>query len=372
MQQFPTIEVELVEHTPGRPLTGIGRYTRELYRHLQPLVAVRMVAHVGPPLTRQLSFLHHVPVGVLGHREGSIVHFMEDLGCSQMLWRPLRPAVATSHDLGMLVWPPEVRMHRLLDRVILRLSYLGLKRMDAVITLSEFSRKMLVERLGIPPQRIFVIYSGHDGGLFRPLPRAREALEERYGVPASRHFANLLYVGSELPRKNMATLLKALSLLPRHVRLLKVGAPGVKRYRAETLRLIEQYGLADQVLFFDVVPEQVLPLFYSAADVCMFPSFLEGFGFPVLEAMACGAPVVCADNSSMPELTGDAALHVDPQNAQAYAEAVLCLLDDPSLCERMAAQGRARAEQFTWARSAAAVAHVYRRLTGAGASPLQE
>jgi glycosyltransferase involved in cell wall biosynthesis len=360
MKRSDRIEVELVEHSPGAPLTGIGRYTRELYDRLLPHVSVRLTTHIDPPFaTGHLSFLHHLPVGVRAHQAGNIVHFTEDMGCSQMLWSPVRPAVATSHDLGMLVWPPEANMHRPLDRVLVWLSYLGLKRMDAIITISEYSRQTIIQRLGIPAERVFTVYSGNDNQLFRPIPDARAKLAAHYDLPDSSKYRNLLYVGSELPRKNLATLFRVLTLLPKNVRLLKVGVAGGRRFREHTQKLIARFDLGERVLFLEQVPEQDLPLFYGAADVYLCASFLEGFGHPVVEAMACGAPVVCSNNSSLPEVAGDAAILVPPANAEAYAEAVLLVLDDNGRREQMIERGLKRAASFSWDQTAKGVAEVY-------------
>jgi glycosyltransferase involved in cell wall biosynthesis len=356
------LEVELVEHTPGNPFSGIGRYTHMLYAHLLPRISVRLTSHIDPPFTRCLSFLHHLPVGVQAHQRGSIVHFMEDLGCSQMLWRPLHPAIATSHDLGMLVWPPEARMHRGFDRLVVRLSYAGLKRMDAIITPSEFARQAVIRRLRIPPARVFAVHSGHDSNRFRPVSAARAKLAARYGLPDHTSYKYMLYVGSESPRKNMSTLLRALRKLPPNVRLLKVGRAGVERFRAHTNKLVTKYKLGDRVFFFEQVPDQDLPLFYSAADVYVCASFLEGFGIPIVEAMACGVPVVCSNVAALPEVAGEAAILVSPNDAQAFADAVLTIIEDSALSTQMAARSVQRAAAFSWAQTAEAVIAVYQRV----------
>lgn len=369
-QRLDRIEVELVEHSSRASRTGIGRYMRELYHSLLPHITVHRTAPIDPPLTRWFSFLHHLPLGVKAHRAGCIVHFTEDLGCSQMLWRPVRPAVATVHDLGMLAWPPETRMHRGLDRLLIRLSYLGLKRMDAIIAVSDHSRQMVIQKLGIPAERVFAVHSGHDRRAFKRVSGAREQLAAKFGLPNASDQKYLLYVGSEFPRKNLAALLSALSALPPNVRLLKVGDSGGKRFRRRTEQLTRRLGLEERVFFFERVPETDLPLFYSAADVYICASYLEGFGHPVLEAMACGTPVVCSDCAALPEVAGDAALLVPPGSAAAIGEAVLSILRDRALAGRLATAGRRRAARFTWERTAEGVISVYRQVLEANVSCL--
>jgi len=353
------IEVELVEHSPGAPWSGIGRYTRMLYRHFPSRVSARLTTQIDPPLARYSSFFHHLPVGVRRHRPGSIVHFMEDLGSSQMLWRPVRPAIATSHDLGMLVWPQEGTMHRPPDRIMWHLSYLGLKRMDAVIAVSEFSRRMVIKRLRIPPERVFAVQSGVDASRFRPVPHARAEIAARYGLRDSAEDKYLLYVGTEIPRKNLVTIFKAMARLPGNIRLLKVGDPGHWRFRAATDRVLRELELEDRVIFVDEVTEDELILLYNAADVYICSSFLEGFGLPVLEAMACGTPVVCSNASSLPEVAGEAAILVPPADDRLFAEAIMSVLSNEGLSEQMKAKGLKRAGLFTWSRTAGGVVSVY-------------
>lgn len=362
-----SIEVELVEHTPGAPHSGIGRYTQELYRRLADRISVQLTTQIDPSLIRYSSFFHNLPLGIRARRPGSIVHFVEDLGSSQMLWNPVIPAVATSHDLGMLVWPPEATMHRPLDRFIWYLSYLALRRMDAVITVSEFSRRMVIEHLNIPPSRVFAIHSGIDTGRFRPIPDARERLTSRYALPHGPQDRYLLYVGTEIPRKNLKTIFRTLERLPPNVRLLKAGAAGHPRFREATLRAIDASGLNDRVILLDDISDEELALAYSAADVYICCSMLEGFGLPILEAMASGTPVVCSDVTSLPEIAGDAAILVAPEDDQGFAAAVASILDDEGLRSRTVTLGLERARHFSWDKTANEVVSVYERVLDARA-----
>ena len=361
------MEVDLVEHTPGAPHSGIGRYTHELHRRLSERIPARLTTSIDPSLVRVSSFFHNLPVGIRNRRPGSIVHFVEDLGCSQMLWRPVVPAVATSHDLGMLVWPPEARMHRPLDRAVWYLSYLGLKRMDAVITVSDFSRRMVVTHLGIPESRVFAIPSGIDTAAFRPIPDARQRLTSWYGLPDGEDDRYLLYVGTEIPRKNLRTVFRVLARLPRTVRLLKVGAPGHPRFRAETMREIAESGVGDRVIFLDEIRDDDLAIAYGAADAYICCSLLEGFCLPILEAMACGTPVVCADAASLPEVGGEAAILAPPMDANGFAAAITAVLDDPAFRAAVVARGLERASAFSWDNTATQVLAVYERVLEARA-----
>jgi glycosyltransferase involved in cell wall biosynthesis len=344
--------------------SGISRYARELYRGLNGRIAVHFCSFRAPPLARRLTFLEHVPLGVEpDHRKG-VYHFTRIMGCSLMLWRPVHPAVATVHDLGPLVWPSE-RPARVVDRTLLRLSLLGLRRMDRIVAVSHATARSLVERFGLPGERVRVVHEGVDRQHFQHQPDARRALSERFGVPQSPGVGHLLFVGNEAPRKNLGTLLKALAVLKERglqVRLIKVGAAGHPRYRSAFLGQIRALGLLEDVLIVGEVAEADLPLFYGVADALILPSYVEGFGLPVLEAMACGTPVVCANAGAMPEVVGDAGILVGPQDPRGLAAAIACLLEDSTLHDRLVEAGLQRCQRFSWERTVEETMTVYDEL----------
>ena len=119
------MRVELVSHLPKGSVSGIGRYVEELHRQLQEQIDVTITQGIDPPLAERFPILHNFPIGVKDHRPGSIVHYTQIMGCAQMLWNPVRPAVATVHDLGMLVWPQEAMMFNRIDRPVSPIGYYG-------------------------------------------------------------------------------------------------------------------------------------------------------------------------------------------------------------------------------------------------------
>src|SRR5262249_46973928 len=159
-------------------------------------------------------------------------------------------------------------------------SFHALKHMDTIIAPSEFTRQTIIQKLAIPANRIFTVHSGVNAEHFRPVQGSRQTLAEKYNVPNGEEDRNLLYDGSELPRKNLTTLLQALKYLRDSIaslRLLKVGRAGGEQFRVHTRRLIKQLSLERSILFFDNVPDADLATFYNAADVYVCTSFLEGF-----------------------------------------------------------------------------------------------
>jgi glycosyltransferase involved in cell wall biosynthesis len=355
--------VELVSHLPKDSVSGIGRYVKELHKHLQDQIDIKITQGVDPPLSVRFPILHNFPISVKDHLPGSIVHFMQIMGCAQMLWRPYHPSVATVHDLGALELPEEWQMLDPIARQVLRLSLAGLNRVDLIVAVSEFSRNGVIKHLACWPERVVTIHQGIDYDTFRPIPNARESLLHHYS-DLQKH-ANapwLLYVGSELPRKNVRTLLEAMTFLRQkmpNIRLIKVGSAGGDQFRQETMRSVKELGLDDYIYFFDDVPEDELPGFYSAADLFITASKLEGFGFPVLEAMACGVPVVCSTAGSLPEIAGEAAKLIHPNDTQGFVEAIFTLLRNSSLADQMIQLGFQNAQKFNWRKTAERTAMVY-------------
>jgi len=262
-------------------------------------------------------------------------------------------SVFTLHDLIFLFHP---ETHKPMNRWFLTLMMPRfLRAADAVIAVSECTKRDAIRFYSIPEEKITVIYEGVSPR-FRPAnPEAVRAVREKYGLPER----FILYVGTIEPRKNLTTLLEAFHhlLATRDLRLVFVGKKGWL-YEG-FFRRLRELGLEDRVIFTGYVPDEDLPAIYSAADLFVFPSLYEGFGLPVLEAMACGTPVVCSNTSSLPEVAGDAAILVDPTDVRALAGAMERVLTDEHLRAEIYAKGLGRARQFTWAKAAQETLKVY-------------
>jgi glycosyltransferase involved in cell wall biosynthesis len=265
------------------------------------------------------------------------------------------PLVVTVHDLTLLRHPelgtPALR--RLVGRTAR-----SVREATRVIADSEATRRDVVELLGAPPDRVRVVPLGCDPR-FRPgdMAAARRAVAAELGIDAP----FVLHVGTIEPRKNLPALLSAFARARRtrglRQLLVLAGAPGwgVEPVRAR----IAAEGLADVVRLTGPVSDAQLLQLYRAADLFAFPSLYEGFGLPVVEALACGTPVVTANAAALPEVAGDAALLVDPRDEGALADALDRGVNDPELRARLRTAGPARAAQFTWERCAAATLAVY-------------
>jgi glycosyltransferase involved in cell wall biosynthesis len=262
------------------------------------------------------------------------------------------PLVLSAHDVLPLSHPE--LFTRTMTAHMRHVSARHLLKAERVLCGSEHVRGELVELVGVPVERIAVTPYGVDER-FRPVEREPEWLRERFGVDG--HY--LLCVGTLEPRKNLARAVQAFAQVAREedgLALVIVGAPG---WRNEAFE--RELGAAGaRVVVAGRVPEDELVRLYSGAACLLFPSLGEGVGFPVLEAMACGAPVVASDRTSLPELVGDAGLLVDPTDTEAIAAAALEVLRDSDLCARLRERGLARTAAHSWDACAAATVPAYR------------
>ncbi len=271
------------------------------------------------------------------------------------------PTIVTVHDLSFLRVPrcflPEFRQY--LETAVAR----AVRRAQWILADSENTRQDLIELLAVEPERVSVLYPGVEPR-FRPVEDVLELerVRVRYGLP--RRF--ILGVGTVQPRKNFDGLIRAFAQLLAarghdpgfdDVYLVIVGEKGWMY--EEVLALPQRLGVGQRVRFTGFVEDADLPALYTLAEVLAFPSWYEGFGLPVLEAMACDTPVVAADNSSLPEVVGEGGLLVDAGDLQAWAEALARLLTDKDLRARLIAAGRKQAWHFTWEESACRLLTIY-------------
>jgi alpha-1,3-rhamnosyl/mannosyltransferase len=329
--------------------TGVARYSQRLIaalsrRGLEIALAARPHRYLALRRAyaghRYARWLLQAPFDRLLARRATVFH-----GLNQRLPAArFRRTVVTVHDLfpitGERYAAPDFR------RRFSEFLRDAVRRADHIVSVSEYTRGQLAERLGVEPERVTVVHHGIDP----PAAFAREP------SPAPL----LLCVGAVQVRKNTLGAVRALELLPPEVRMVVAGGDG---YGAEEVkRYVRDRGLAARVEFLGHADEATLDLLYAQASLLLFPSLEEGFGFPVLEAMARGVPVVASNASSLPEIAGQAALLADPNDAEALAGACRQVLEDSELAARLTRQGKERAAQFTWEQAAEATLRVYRRL----------
>jgi len=264
------------------------------------------------------------------------------------------PAVVTIYDLIPLVFPQGFSAAQ-------RLSFhlmvgLAVRRASAVIAVSAATRTDLLRYFNLSPNRVHVTPLAADASFYPRPPAEVAAVRARYGLPN----AYVLYVGINKPHKNLPRLIEAYAKIGEAPPLVLAGRED-PRY-PEARRQAEVLGLGGRVAFPGDIAGADLPALYSGASLFVFPSLYEGFGLPPLEAMACGTPVVCSNRASLPEIVGDAALTVDPDDVEAIASAMRRVLDDADLRESLRQRGWARAAQFSWEHTAQETLRIYRML----------
>ena len=287
--------------------------------------------------------------------------------CPDFVLPPLRHArgILTVHDLAFLMRPDcaDSRLRGYLEEVVPR----SVRRADFIIADSENTRNDLVVLLGVNPASIAVVPGGVEDR-FRPVTEPEELRQARrhLGVGDSPF---VLAIGVLEPRKNLNRLmdaflrLKQRTSVPANLKLVLAGSKGwlfdgiFEHHAASPVR--------DDILLPGFVPDALLPAMYSAAAVLAFPSLYEGFGLPLLEAMACGTPVVASRASCLPEVADDAAVLIDPNDVDALTDALEQAIGDPALRARLIEQGRQRVAHYSWRRAAEQLLKVYQRVAAA-------
>lgn len=365
--------IGLINYGADRPMIGITRYTQELMAALQKNEVPLTVLYAGKSAAdngrvslwgaaRAPGLLTVGQIEIawnVWRHDLALVH--DPTGMVPLLATPVR-RVATIHDAIPYIYPETSTM-------LVRMIYhfwlpLAVQRLHGIITDSHQSKADIVRHLRLKPERVTVVPLGVDRR-YRPLSVVESrAVLERKGI----NFPYILYVSAVEPRKkrkNLPRLLEAFAQLLRwseRWRLVIVGAYK-KNYRP-VFETVERLGLEPHVYFTGFVAEADLPVLYAGADLFVLPSLYEGFGLPVLEAMACGTPVVTSNTSSLAEVAGDAAILIDPYRVEAIAGAMRRVLSDPDLAAELHLKGLARAQEFSWERTARETVAVYERVLG--------
>jgi len=280
---------------------------------------------------------------------------------SEICIQPTRKArtVAMVHDLTTLLFP---QYHVKSNAFVHNQRFKRLDQADGILTNSEATKRDILSHLDIRPEKVFVTPLGADER-FKPLdPMATHPILQKYQL----HKPYILFVGTLEPRKNVETLVRAFNQLKQsHSAPHELVLAGRKGWLYESiLQAITVSPFKSDIRLLDYVEDSEVPALMSGADVFAYPSFYEGFGLPVLEAMQCGAPVVTSSVSSLPEVGGDACLYVHPESADELAETLYKVIRDKSLQQILSEKGIKRAKQFSWEQCAEETLRAYRQVMG--------
>lgn len=350
---------------------GTGRYIESLVQAMLALDHQDRFHLWGTPLTVTAPNSHNYPFTGNYRRAWQLAWktvgwpTVDLVGPSADLWHftnyvappTSKPFVLTIYDLTFVKYPEFVESKNL--------SYLqqfvpdSLARAEHILVISEATRDALLEEFTLPAERVTVTPLACDPGFGRQTSaESLDRIKRKYGIEGD----YFLSVGTLEPRKNLRSLLMAMAGMRRklHDQLVVVGGQGW--LFAETKELLRKLGLTNRVIFTGYVPPGELPTLYQGAKVFVFPSHYEGFGIPVLEAMAAGTAVVCSNAPAIPEVAGTAALYFDPEDIEALKLALGRALDDESLRARLVEVGHEQAKQFSWKRTAEQTLQVYQQV----------
>lgn len=359
------INAHLLYGEAGYRRAGIHQYIAQVLQHLPPHFAYQFYTRHGLEQTEGVTISSHLPT------ERRLVRILwEQLVWPWLAWRQQLdllhgmafvtpffapcPTIVTVFDLSFMHYPE--RYPKRQQWYLATQAARSCRQARRVITIAKSGRQDVHHFFKVPLTQIDVVYPGVDA-VYRPIAddtvaafRRRENLPKRF----------ILHVGTLQPRKNIPVLLDALAQMgDTTLPLILVGGKGWMF--DEIFARVGALGLQDRVRFTGYVPDEDLPLWYNAATLLVFPSVYEGFGLPILEAMACGTAVVAANASSMPEAVGDAGVLFDPHNSVELAERMVSVVADPRQLAKMHERGLEQAKKFSWERAGRETAVVYQQ-----------
>lgn len=356
--------------------TGIGTYVYQLI-YKQSQLDQDNSYYVLIPQESQYSFIwgdnfHKAPVDnlrkdkfweelqineVLLDRKVDLYHIPQNgIGMPK---KKICPFVVTLHDVIPITMPETVGPYyckKFLDSIPEILD-----KSDAIITVSEFSKQDICKELGVSPSKVFVSRLAAED-IYFPMNKhlAKAYIKQRYGIEDE----FFLYVGGFNPRKNIETLLTAYASikekLKRDYKVVVLGKPG--RSYEDLVKLCDELKISDSCIFTGFIPVDHMPWFYNVASVFVYPSLYEGFGLPVVEAMACGTPVITSNITSLPEVAGDGAITVSPMDYDAIGDNLLRLVEDEKFYADMSKKALQRAAMYSWDKTVQDTLEVYKRV----------
>lgn len=353
------------------PQSGVGTYTWNLFEHLAGYSGDTVVplAHRQPngkmatiPIHGRSRLAGNKTVWMqcvlplkLARSDLDICHFTNNVA---PLWTP-RPSIITIHDMTLWLFPEHHYRRRLL--AMRPFVPLAARHAKAIITVSHSAKRDIVRVLGVPAQKVHVIYEA-PAACFRPLSRDSRTDDLRRRLSLPDRF--ILYVGTIEPRKNLVRLLEAFAELHIHNEishhLVFVGQRGWKDNAV--FEAVERLGMQSVVHFLGHVPINTLVALYNLADALVFPSLYEGFGLPVVEAMACGTPVITSATGSLGEVAGDAAEFVEPAEVESIAAGIRNVLTSDRRRRELRYRGLAHVRRFDWRNTARETRALYERV----------
>lgn len=370
------MQIGIITYGLDRPLTGIARYTTEVIKAMQQLDAgpeITLLSSGGIDTLLELQLPHVRLAGsqlapglmsagqlhlrrLVQQHNFDLIHDMTGM-IPFVLGTGRAKQVVTIYDViphsfpGISARWDNLIYHHWLPRMA--------PRMDAVVTISAHSREQIAKYLKVDLGQIHNVLAGYRAALYQPATaEAIARIREQYNT-GERY---ILFVGSVEKRKNLLRIIEAFTRIQDQIpHKLVITGPQL-RLKEAIMESASQ--LPERIELTGYLPDEELPVVYSGAELFVFPSLYEGFGLPVLEAMACGTPVITSNASSLPEVAGDAGILVDPYSVDEIAAAMLRVVNDADLRETMRRDGLAQAQHFSWEQCARETVAVYEQVLG--------
>lgn len=358
--------------------SGIGIYTYELTKRLQNFGDIEFEGNIFNFLNR-----NNIEKDIEGLNIKKNVCTLFPYGIYRKIWRhvPIKynflfrkktdiyqffnfivppnisgKVITTIHDLTYILYPDTMDENN--RRSLEQDMFHTVRNADYIITISENSRKDIVEHLGVKESKIQVIYPGVDE-VYKKVSSSEEinAVKKKYNITGK----YLLYLGTLEPRKNIETIIRAYNRFQKyHKEDIKLVLAGKKGWLYESIfKLVKDFGIENEVIFTDYIADGDKGPLYQGAEIFLFPSLYEGFGIPVIEAMASRVPVITSNSSSLPEVAGNAAIITEPLDYKKISASIERILNEDGLREKMINEGIKQAEKFNWDSSAEKLKNIY-------------
>jgi len=346
----------LIVTTPAQSISGISRVDSQIIKQLQKQHTCTVIYFQPIILPKFLQksifllfhkdiqgFFNNVPFKIPATDLSSydLVYILNQQNTLSLNWISTKNVIVSVRDVMKIEKTNCISSFFL--SLYQRACFRGIKRASLIITDSESEKRYITKTLG-SPQKVIVVPLGIDHNEFHEFKK----IKKPEGFTSS---YNILYVGTEEKRKNFPTILRAIAVLKKtipHIRLVKVGNSLIQSERTKNLQLIKQLDIEENVFFTGHIQEGIAR-YYNAADILLMPSLHEGFGFPILEAMACGCPVIASRCDSLPEIGKDSIQYLeDPLDYKTLAEKIYVLLKNKKLQSLFISKGLKRAKDFSW------------------------
>lgn len=343
--------VALINYSPKN--SGIRRYVYSIYPYLKKSVSLvnfdyqnKKIYSNNLPLTSQKTFITNKYFWINKNRKNIPKSSLYHLSTQYLSFLNLKPKIITCHDLLPLFYPDSF-LTQTLEKFLFR----GLTDAVKIIAISQNSKKDIINYFRIKENKIKVIYQGVNSSLFYPKGNEDNGF--------------IFHISNEGKHKNVPFILNALKVLEqrgkiKNIKLLKAGKAFNIKERKNNTELVKKLKLDDNVKFFNDVSDEKLVNFYRSASVFVYPSLYEGFGLPVLEAMASGCPVIAGNTSSLPEIVGNAGILINPEDVSGFANAIEKVLTNKNLRMEMIERGIEQAKKFSWEKCAKETLKVYK------------